>query len=160
MMECSASFFGLIDLYTAFIFFINFFCSCTFLLLSAENVKCMLSLEILQHLFLFACGVSSYTFSSGSFIILVISLSQTISAFLSLSSLLFFRLAWIAWYSQTLVWLVRPHPLFPFFSCLSCDMLCCGFVRCGSFMCCETYSNKYLTRRYFMSNVMPGWIYS
>lgn len=160
MMECSASFFGLIDLYTDFVF------SFIFLLLYFSSLEC----RKCQMYVIFRDFTASLPFCLWSQQLHIqlwllhhfghFTVSNYIRISLSLSSLLFFRLAWIAWYSQTLVWLVRPHPLFPFFSCLSCDLLCCGFVRCGSFMCCETYSNKYLTRRYFMSNVMPGWIYS
>lgn len=61
-----------------------------------------------------------------------------------------FRLAWIAWFSQTLVWLVRSHPASSSFSCQSCDT-CCGFVCCGSHLCCEITEIKYLSRRYFSS---------
>lgn len=95
---------------------------------------------------LFACGVNSYTFSHGSSIVLFIPLSQTVSTFLSLFLFLSspFRLTWIAWFSQTLVWLVRPHPLYPS-SCQSCAVgLCVVVVLC-------VVKPKYLSR-YFPSH--------
>lgn len=77
----------------------------------------------------------------------------TVSNYISISLSLSprsFRLAWIAWFSQTLVWLVRSHPASSSFSCQSCDS-CCGFVCCGSHLCCEITDIKYLSRRYFSS---------
>lgn len=122
MMEFNASIVGLTVFFTAWIIVLALVFSFSVLL------RLLYLLGVRSPTTSVACGANSYTFSSGSVIIFGHStVSNYIRISFSLSLPYSFRLTWIAWLSQTLVWLVRPHPLSPSFSCQSCDM-CCEFV--------------------------------